>query len=65
LRGRIFSVSKAGGTTSKTLESSEALVSILAEEFRLNVAGVAELWSEIVARHEKLFGTGTSNNDLR
>lgn len=61
LRGRVFSVSKPGGKESQTLDSSEALVSILANEFRLDVAGIADLWPKIVARHEQLFGTDTSS----
>jgi len=60
LRGRVFSVSKADGKMSQTLDSPEALVSVLASEFRLHVDGVADLWSAIVARHEQLFGTDTS-----
>ena len=60
LRGRVFSVSGPGGKESKTLDSPEALVSILANEFRLDVAGIADLWPKIVARHEQFFGTSTS-----
>lgn len=59
LRGRIFSVSKPGGKESQTLDSPEALVSILANEFRLDVVGIADLWPKIVARHEQFFATDT------
>ncbi|NOX70730.1 MAG: arylamine N-acetyltransferase [Gammaproteobacteria bacterium] len=57
LRGRVFSVSGPDGIESTLLESSDALVSILAKEFRLEVCGIAELWPAIVARHEQVFGT--------
>lgn len=60
LRGRVFRVSKVNGKESQTLDSPEALVAILANEFRLHVDGVADLWPEIVARHEQLFGPDTS-----
>lgn len=57
LRGRVFSVSGPDGTASTLLESSDALVSILAKEFRLEVCGIADLWPAIVARHKQVFGT--------
>jgi len=60
LRGRVFSVTKAGNTTSTVLDSPDALVSLLASEFRLDVQGVADLWPGIVARHEQLFGAVAS-----
>lgn len=60
LRGRVFSVSKVNGKESQILASPEALIAILADEFRLQVDGVADLWPQIVARHEHLFGTDTS-----
>jgi arylamine N-acetyltransferase len=56
LRGRVFSVVKTGGIKTTTLESPEALVSILANEFLLDVDDVAGLWPRIAARHEELFG---------
>ena len=59
LRGRVFSVAGSGGTTSKTIDSPEALVLILANEFRLNVDEVAGLWPKIAARHEEVFGIDT------
>lgn len=56
LRGRVFSVAKTGTIESKTVDSPESLVSILADEFRLDVQGVVGLWPRIAARHEELFG---------
>ena len=56
LRGRVFSVLEQGVNESKTIDSPEALVAILAKEFRLNIQGIPSLWPGIVARHEKLFG---------
>jgi len=61
LRGRVFSVVKTGAIKTTTLDSPETLVSILANEFRLNVPEVATLWPRIAARHEKLFGNDASS----
>jgi len=60
LRGRVFSIAKAGGIESTTADSPEALVSILVNEFRLDVPDVVSLWPRIVARHEELFGSNAS-----
>lgn len=60
LRGRVFSVAKQGALESKTVDSPEALVSILSSKFHLDVHDVADLWPKITARHEKLFGSGSS-----
>jgi len=60
LRGRVFSVARAGAISSKTVDSPEALVAILAKEFRLDVQEVAGLWPRIAARHEGLFGSSSS-----
>jgi N-hydroxyarylamine O-acetyltransferase len=60
LRGRVFSVAKPGAIKSKTVDSPEALVSILSSEFKLDVHDVAGLWPKIAARHEELFGAGSS-----
>ncbi len=60
LRGRVFTVAKAGSMESTTVDSPEALVSILANEFRLDVPDVVRLWPRIVARHEDLFGSNAS-----
>lgn len=58
LRGRVFSICRSGSVDSRTLDSPEALVSLLADEFLLDVPEVAALWPAIVARHEKLFDNG-------
>ena len=58
LRGRVFRVAKPGAIKSTTVDSPEALVSILAKEFRLDVPDIAGLWPRITARHEELFGPG-------
>ena len=57
LRGRVLSVAGPDTNNSNTLESPENLVSILASEFHLDVPEVADLWPQIVARHEELFPT--------
>ncbi len=59
LRGRVFTVARPGTTESKTLDSSEELVSVLRNEFRLDVREVADLWPRITARHEELFGANS------
>jgi len=56
LRGRVFSVARPGFTESTTLDSPEALVSVLSSEFHLEAGDVAGLWPRIAARHEELFG---------
>jgi N-hydroxyarylamine O-acetyltransferase len=61
LRGRIFSVASTGAIKTRTVDSPEALVSILANEFRLDVHDVADLWPRIAARHEELFGNESSS----
>ena len=60
LRGRVFSVAKQGAIESETLDSPEALVSMLSNKFHLDVPGVADLWPKIAARHAELFGDGSS-----
>ncbi len=60
LRGRVFSVAKPGAIKSKTVDSQEALASILASEFHLDLYDVAGLWPKIAARHEELFGADSS-----
>jgi N-hydroxyarylamine O-acetyltransferase len=57
LRGRVFRVAKPGAIDSKTVASSAELLSILANEFRLDMHEVAGLWPRIAARHEELFGS--------
>ena len=60
LRGRVFSVAKPGATESKTVDSPDALVSVLANEFHLDVNEIADLWPRIAARHEELFGADSA-----
>ena len=60
LRGRVMTVAKAGSMESTTVDSPEALVSMLANVFQLDVPDVVRLWPGIVARHEELFGSNTS-----
>ena len=60
LRGRVFSVAKAGVTESEIVGSPKALVSILANEFHLDVQDVVSLWPRITARHKELFGSNSS-----
>jgi len=59
LRGRVFTVAGPGTTKSRTLNSPEELVSVLLNEFHLDVHEVAELWPGITARHEELFGANS------
>ena len=61
LRGRVFSITKAGDIESTTVDSPEALASILVNEFRLDVPDVVSLWPRIAARHEELFGNDSSS----
>jgi len=60
LRGRVFSVAKQGAIESTTVDSPEELVSMLSREFHLDVHDAAGLWPKIAARHEELFGAGSS-----
>jgi len=60
LRGRVFSVVETGAIKTTTLDSPDTLVSILANEFRLDVPEIATLWPSIAARHEELFGNDSS-----
>ncbi len=61
LRGRVFSVAKTSVIETTILDSPETLVSILADEFQLDVPEVATLWPRIAARHEILFGNDSSS----
>lgn len=61
LRGRVLTVARLGNTESKTLNSPEELVSVLLNEFHLDVHEVAALWPRIVKRHEKLFGADSDH----
>jgi N-hydroxyarylamine O-acetyltransferase len=61
LRGRLFTVARPGTTKSRTLNSPEELVSVLLNEFHLDIHEVAELWPGITARHEELFGANSGD----
>lgn len=51
LRGRVFRIATPAGTRSTTLDSADAVVATLADQFRLDVPEVADLWPRIAARH--------------
>lgn len=55
LRGRVLSIATSAGIDARLLESADELVNTLADQFRLHVPGIAELWPRIVARHETVF----------
>jgi len=61
LRGRVLTVTKPGATESKMLNSPEELVSVLANDFHLDVHETAALWPRIVKRHEDLFGADSDH----
>lgn len=52
LRGRIFSVATTHGISRRTIDSVDELLTTLADQFRLDVPGIADLWPRINARHE-------------
>ena len=54
LRGRIFREVSPSGFTERLLGSADELVSVLREDFTLDVPEVATLWPRVVTRHEQL-----------
>jgi N-hydroxyarylamine O-acetyltransferase len=52
LRGRTLRQVAAQGTTEKTIETPDELITVLAEKFGLDVPDVVGLWPKICARHE-------------
>lgn len=60
LRGRVFSIAESGARKTKTVDSPEELVAILANEFGLDVPEAAGLWPKINARHDQLFAARAS-----
>lgn len=52
LRGRVFTTATPAGVQSTILDSADALVTTLANHFRLDVPEAAELWPRVAARHE-------------
>jgi len=61
LRGRVLTVARPGTTKSRTLNSPEELVSVLANDFHLDVHETDALWPRIVKRHEELFGANSDH----
>jgi N-hydroxyarylamine O-acetyltransferase len=56
LRGRVLSITHAGGSEDKTvLESPDELVAALRSRFDLDVPEAATLWPAICARHDAVF----------
>ena len=55
LRGRVLTIVSQGGSETELLNSADDVVNALADHFGLTVAGIADLWPRIVARHEELF----------
>jgi N-hydroxyarylamine O-acetyltransferase len=56
LLGRLLVDSTAEGTTRTLLYSAQELVDTLTRVFGLRDAGNADLWPQVVSRHEALFG---------
>lgn len=54
LRGRILTTIDSQRTETRSLNSAEELVAVLAGEFGLNVPEAASLWPRILARHAEL-----------
>ena len=57
LRGRVLATTTVNGKRSVLLETAEELATTVSELVGLDVPGVADLWSKIVARHEQWSGT--------
>lgn len=55
LRGRVIRRASKDVVKTETIESSEALVRVLFDEFDLDLPEAADLWPRIVARHKQLF----------
>ena len=55
LRGRVLSVSDAGGREDVLIADADALVETLLERFSLDVPEAAALWPKICQRHAELF----------
>ena len=53
LRGRVLATTTVNGKHSVLLETAEELATTVSELFGLDVPGVADLWPNIVARHEQ------------
>jgi N-hydroxyarylamine O-acetyltransferase len=56
LRGRSLRKINPAGAEDRLLNSADELISVLKDEFDLDVPEAATLWPKIVARHDALFG---------
>ncbi len=59
LRGRVFSTAGPEGQKSQVLNDADTLVSVLREQFALNVPEIGALWPAICARHEEVMASRT------
>ena len=57
LRGRVLTTMRADGFRTRLIRSDEEFLGLLRSPLGLDVAGAAELWPLITARHSTLFGT--------
>lgn len=61
LRGRVLRhITGQGNTDERLLESADAFVSVLADEFDLELPEAASLWPKIVARHEAVLAAAAA-----
>ncbi|MDH3431437.1 MAG: arylamine N-acetyltransferase [Gammaproteobacteria bacterium] len=67
LRGRVLSIASPDGIESRTIESADELVAVLASHFSLHLPEVADLWPKITVRHDELFRENDSGDtyDIR
>jgi N-hydroxyarylamine O-acetyltransferase len=56
LRGRVLRHVRPGVTDERMLTSAADLMTVLREEFALDVPEAADLWDAIVRRHDEVFG---------
>jgi len=54
LRGRVLQTNGPQGTETRTLVSPEELVTVLSDEFGLDMPDAARLWPRILARHSEV-----------
>jgi len=54
LRGRVLNRVNPDGKTTRTLASADEFVSVLADDFDLDLPQAADLWPRVVARHEAI-----------
>jgi len=58
LRGRVLMERDGDGERRRVLSDAAELVTVLKDRFGLDVPEAADRWSQVVARHEELFGGG-------